>query len=129
MSSDNEEQTIRVRKCKCYKLQHAIYIKGYSGMKGDLGPKGMKGDTGCDGMSGCQGIKGDKGDKGDKIKVRNYTSSTCIVHTIANACGEYIGHNVLFMAFMLHPTCNEPNCCVPCMPCKPHVSKQKSCKK
>jgi len=64
--------------------------------------------------------------KGDVLSIRNHDSSAGDVYTVANAGGTMIGQNMLFMAFMLHPTCCEPNCCVPA---KPTVSKPKSSKK
>jgi len=64
--------------------------------------------------------------KGDCISVRNYVSHTGDVHTVENAGGSFIGNNLLFMAFMLHPLCEEPDCC---KPSKPHVTKPKSSKK
>ena len=99
-------------------LQFALFVNG------NLDPSTIFGRD--SGANRCLLRQFVKFNKGDKINVRNYTSSTGTVHTVANAGGEYIGHNVLFMAFMLHPTCCEPDCC---MPSKPQVSKPKSNKK
>jgi hypothetical protein len=107
-------------------LQYALFVNGVV-------------DPGCifgrdSGANRCLLRQFVKLNKGDRLEIRNYTSSAGTVHTVANAGGEYIGNNVLFMAFMLHPTCCEPDCCVPvkpdcCVPSKSHLSKAKSTRK
>ena len=52
--------------------------------------------------------------KGDVVQVKNYTSYANPVHTVLNAGGDFIGNNVLFIAFLLHPLCT---------PCKPKPKK------
>lgn len=50
--------------------------------------------------------------KGDNISVKNYNSFAGTVTTSQNAGGNYIGNNILFGAFMLHPECQ----CLPQVP-------------
>ena len=40
--------------------------------------------------------------KGDNVQVVNYVSYANPVHTAVNAGGQFIGQNILFIAFMLH---------------------------
>lgn len=56
--------------------------------------------------------------KCDVIEVRNYSSYASTVHTVANAGGNFISQNALFMAFLLHPLALDAsgNHCVPCVP-------------
>jgi len=64
--------------------------------------------------------------KGDVLSVRNHDSNAGQVTTVTNAGGNFIGNNMLFMAFMLYPSCCEPECC---KPPKPTVAKPKLNKK
>lgn len=64
--------------------------------------------------------------KGDVLSIRNHDSHNGDVYTVSNAGGNFIGQNMLFMAFMLYPTCCESECC---KPPKPQVTKSKSTRK
>jgi hypothetical protein len=64
--------------------------------------------------------------KGDVLTVNNYESSNGTVHTAENAGGHFIGLNSLWMAFLLSPSCSEPDCCLPPPPPQPPVKPQSS---
>jgi len=107
-------------------LQYALFVNGV------VDPSVIFGRD--SGANRCLMRQFVKLNKGDRLEIRNYTSGAGTIHTVANAGGEYIGNNSLFMAFMLHPTCSEPDCCVPCkpeccVPSKSQVSKTKSTRK
>jgi len=44
---------------------------------------------------------------GDVVTVVNYQSSSGSVTLVSNAGGNYVGHPLVVMAFMLHPTCEK----------------------
>jgi len=44
--------------------------------------------------------------KGDVVSIRNFLSTSAAVNTIANAGGEAVGNNAVFMMAYLRPVCH-----------------------